>query len=169
MSQEGEKKKMSKEGEKKKMSKPKDGEKEKSEKKRKRNDDSPINNDLYSILGNIYTKHHSYSQPTVYQVIGWTKHSEKPDSKRKSIFARRVKFLANNHRHGGDGVIDRNDVQNITEPVYQGIDGAAKFTLQTFEDVINGERYFLQKRSNYGVERFYVLRDLDQGYMWCDY
>ena len=124
------------------------------------------NDDLNSILGSVYTRSNSYSRPDVYQVIGWTKNSAKPDAKRRFIFVRRVKFISNDHMHGGDGVIDKNDVLVMTKPEHSG---SERLTLQVYDTVDGQKEFCLQKREENYVTQYFLETNLDHRYMWCDY
>ena len=124
------------------------------------------NSDLNSILGNVYTISHSYRQPDVVQVVGWTKNSAKPDAKIRFIYVRRVKFISNDHMHGGDGVIDKNDVLVVLKPQHTGDE---RLTLQSYTEIGGQKEFCLQKREQNYVTQLYLERDLDRRYMWCDY
>lgn len=122
--------------------------------------------ELMSILGRVFTRSHSYRQPDVYQVVGWTKNSANPDAKRRFVFVRSVNFNSNNHMHGGDGTIDATDVQTITEPQFSGNE---RLTLDTYTTFDEHQDYCLRKRKDGLVEEFFPENDLNRVYMWCDY
>lgn len=101
------------------------------------------------------------------QVIGWTKNSAKPDAKRRFVFVRRVKFISNNHMHGGDGQIDVTDIQNITEPQHTG--GHERLTLQKYTTMQGHQDFCLRRREENYVTELYPEDDVNHKYMWCDY
>ena len=137
-----------------------------SNKKRERDEKDEYTYDLMPILGKVFVKSHSYREPDVYQVVGWTKNSTKPDAKLRFVFVRRVNFLSNHHMHGGDGRIDITDIQNITEPQHQGNE---RLTLKKYITVDGNEDFCLRKRKDGLVEEFYPQTDLNSVFMWCDY
>lgn len=121
--------------------------------------------DIFSILGRVFIKTHCYREPDVFQVVGWTKHSERPDAKRRTVFVRPVNFNANHHAYGGDGQIDVTDVLDITTPIYNQTNNFVKLTLVLSDD----NNVTLRKREDGLVSEFYEANPLGLLHTWCDY
>ena len=124
---------------------------------------------LYDILGVVFAHTaHSYSPPSVLQVIGWTKNAEKPHAVRRTIICRRVQTTNVDYPGGGQGHIDQNTiVERPVQPVYHhGI----QLTLD-FSDYPEIGTPVLRKGRTMNSDSQYYTRvdDLERVYHWCEY
>lgn len=71
-----------------------------------------------NVLGKVFSHIHSYSQPSVVQVIGWTKNAAKDTAKLRYVYVRYVALhVHSDNMYGGNATIDTSDIIVCDKPI----------------------------------------------------
>ncbi len=72
---------------------------------------------LQSVLGKVFVHHHSYREPEVVQVVGWTPNAEKINAKVRYVYVDYIELKSTYDQYGGESKINTSTILTIDKPV----------------------------------------------------